>query len=474
MHERGEKGKRRVGRLRLSWKSMELLKAALTVAENYGAPAFVGSKQGGGGASETGVTGRFLHFGRLAARLSAASLLFAALAAGAANAAELVGVRFGAYEKNVTRIVFDLTGPIDYSISGDAEGLGRIVIEINGLVTKGVSGGGEGHVARYSVSPTDADGAAKAILELGRTAKLKDDFVLPPKGRMSKTRLVLDLETADKAALLASLPQRYEDMTSILQAVTAPTAAAAEEARASPADLPVVVIDAGHGGGDPGASGPGGVEEKDVTLAAAKELKKILQGEGRYRIVMTRADDTRISLDDRSRIAREAGAKLFISLHADAHPNPHLRGASVYTLSKEGTERSAREARSQGDYQVYNLDLKKVSADPVVGGILFDLAQEKTQSQSAAFAELLVQSLNGVVPLVNNSHRTGDLYVLLSPDVPAVLLEMAFISNKSDEGHLTSPAWREKAMTAVADAIDRYFDARQETQHAANIAPRTR
>ncbi|HXI87590.1 MAG TPA: N-acetylmuramoyl-L-alanine amidase [Parvularculaceae bacterium] len=420
------------------------------------------------------MTEKFSHsLWAVAARSLCLSLAAAtSLCLGAAHAAELAGIRFGAYKKDVTRVVFDLTGPVDYTISGDAEGNGRIFIEFKGLSATGSAGAGKGRVARFRVDPTDADGVTAATLELSKFAKIEKSFLLAPQDGVAKNRLVIDLASGDKASFLASLPPRYEDMTPILQAVTAPTAAA-EEGAPAPRERPVVVIDAGHGGGDPGAAGPGGDLEKDVTLAAAKELKKLLEAEGRYRIVMTRADDTRISLDERSQIARDAGAKLFISLHADAHPDKNLRGASVYTLSKEGTERSAREAQSQGDYQIYNVDINKVS-DPVVGGILFDLAQQSTKTESMTFADFLVQSLNGVIPLLNNSHRTGDLYVLLSPDVPAVLLEMAFISNKGDEAHLASPAWREQAMGAVATAIDRYFDARQETQHASNLAARTR
>lgn len=382
-----------------------------------------------------------------------------------ASAAELIGVRFGAYAKSETRIVFDLTGPVEYSIAGDEQGAGRLIVEIKGLDAPNIDKAGEGHVARYSISPI-GEGAAEAILSFSHTAKLKDDFLLPPKGDIAKYRLVIDIETADKAAFLASLPRRYEDLTPVLRAVTAPILAAEEVEEAEQAeDRPIIVIDAGHGGNDPGATGPDGVYEKDVTLAAATRLKQLLEAKGRYRIVMTRAGDSRIELDDRSKAAREAGADLFISLHADAHQDAHLRGGSVYTLSDKGSVRSATLARSQGDYHIFNLNISEQT--PEVGGILFDLAQRETKNESARFADMLLQSLDGVIPLVNNSHRTGDLFVLLSPDVPAVLLELAFISNKKDEANLNSPAWREKAMTSVAAAIDRYFDAPKETRRAA-------
>ncbi|MGE0407758.1 MAG: N-acetylmuramoyl-L-alanine amidase, partial [Amphiplicatus sp.] len=162
----------------------------------------------------------------------------------------------------------------------------------------------------------------------------------------------------------------------------------------------------------------------------------------------------------------EAGAALFVSLHADAHRDSSLRGASVYTLSEEGGRRSKAEVRAQGDYQVWDETIN--DKEPVLSTILLDKAQDYTQTNSARFADLVIAHLKGVTPLINNTHRTGDLYVLLSPDVPAILLELGFISNKADEANLKSPAWREKAMTALAGAIDSYFEAHGGARHASN------
>lgn len=403
--------------------------------------------------------------GRLAACVMAAA---AFLAAGQASAAELLGVRFGASDKNTTRVVFDLSGGTDYTLSADETGAGGLIVDLPDVTAAGATGKGGGHVSSFAVSAQGS--GARAVLTFGRTAKLKGKpFLLPPKDGVSHHRLVIDLTTADKAAFLASLPaapppqpqQQYatEKLDDVLEAVTAPT-----EAGLTDDGWPIVVIDAGHGGTDPGARGPTGILEKTVTLAAAKQLADILEAKGRYRIVMTRAGDSRLGLEDRSKAARDARASLFISLHADAHANEKLRGGSVYTLSDAGGERSAREAQA-GDYHVYGADLKEKS--PEVANILFDFAQGYTRNKSSIFAEKLLASLDGVTPLINNSHRTADLFVLLSPDVPAVLFELAFISNKNDEGNLNSPAWREKTMTAVAAAIDAYFEA-EPMQHAAN------
>lgn len=400
---------------------------------------------------------------RLQRRTAALALALALGWALPALASDLLSVRFGASSKDATRIVFDLSGSVDYAISGADQGQGRISVDFKGLSAKNLTAAGTGHVGRYATREADAAGVAQAVLDLARTARIKDHFLLAPKGDVRVWRLVIDLESADKAAFLASLPPRYEDLAPVLEAVTRPTDSA------SSADaLYTIVIDPGHGGSDPGAASSKGVAEKTVTLAAALKLAEILQAKGRYRVVLTRADDTRLSLEQRSKAAREAGAELFISMHADAHDDTKVRGGSVYTLSEEGTQRSAREAKAQGDYTVYDGNINEHT--PEVGGILFDLAQRETKNNSALFADLLLKSVSDATPLLHNSHRTADLFVLLAPDVPAVLFELAFISNNADAANLTSPVWRERAMNAVADAIDRYFDNRKSSRHAANTA----
>ncbi len=216
---------------------------------------------------------------------------------------------------------------------------------------------------------------------------------------------------------------------------------------------PVIVIDAGHGGHDPGAIGPSKTKEEDVTLQAALELRKQLLATGRYKVVLTRATDKYVVHDDRVLIARKAGADLFISLHADSTTTTATRGASVYTLASRAEKRSDKIVRHQK--WVANVDLKTTSAP--VGDILVDLAQRKTLSQSAEFANILIPKLKEQTKLLGNTHRTAGYYVLLAPDVPAVLLEMGFISNKKDEKLLKSARHRKKLMKAVRLAIDRYF-----------------
>ncbi len=220
------------------------------------------------------------------------------------------------------------------------------------------------------------------------------------------------------------------------------------------AERPLIVIDAGHGGKDPGASGAL-TREKQVTLAAALVLKTELERTGRYRVRLTRADDTYVDLYRRVSIARQSDADLFISLHADAGSDPALRGASVYTLSEQGAGRAVREFTRTDNW---HRELHLPGRDPSVDRILLDMTQRATQNRSAQFARVLLTHLEGSDhPLLRRSHRDAGLAVLLAPDVPAVLLEMGFITNPEDERLLTDERARRRLMKSVADGIDRYF-----------------
>jgi N-acetylmuramoyl-L-alanine amidase len=214
----------------------------------------------------------------------------------------------------------------------------------------------------------------------------------------------------------------------------------------------VIVIDAGHGGHDPGAQSDG-QNEKDITLAAALHLRHRLLRDGRYRVVMTRSSDVFVPLETRVSIARRAGADLFIALHADsAGDNDATHGASVYTLSGHG---EARVKEVLTGHEWFNRAAPR--NDPAVNGILLDLTQRSTLNRSNEFAQLLVGRLSRKIDVLPKSHRDAGYFVLLAPDVPAVLLEMGFITSPQDEARLTNPARRNALMDMVGDAIDDYF-----------------
>ncbi len=218
----------------------------------------------------------------------------------------------------------------------------------------------------------------------------------------------------------------------------------------------VVVIDAGHGGHDPGAQGTMGgatANEKDITLATALALRARLEKTGRYKVVLTRATDVFIPLETRVQIARRAGADLFIALHADSaggDASPH--GASVYTLSDHG---ETRVNQVLGSHEWF--DKAGGRNDPGVGRILLDLTQRETLNRSAVFAQILLDQLADKIDLLPRSHRDAGYFVLLAPDVPAVLLEMGFITSPLDQARLTDPIRRAELTGAIAAAIDAYF-----------------
>ena len=216
---------------------------------------------------------------------------------------------------------------------------------------------------------------------------------------------------------------------------------------------PVIVIDPGHGGHDPGAIGVAKTREKDMTFAASKTLAKKLEATGRYKVVLTRDTDVYIAHEQRLKTARLAGADLFISIHADSTANAQAEGASVYTLADRAMNRSRRLVQSQN--WIMDVDLGEQSSE--VGDILVDLAQRKTATQSDEFADILLDRLGKRSKLVRNSHRRAGYFVLLAPDVPAVLLEMGFLSNPSDEKNITNAKHRAALMQATVDSIDAYF-----------------
>ena len=215
-----------------------------------------------------------------------------------------------------------------------------------------------------------------------------------------------------------------------------------------------IVVDPGHGGRDPGTIGVSGVQEKEVVLDTGLRLRAALEARG-YRVAMTREDDTFIPLEGRVAFARAQNADLFISLHADSSPNHEASGATVYTLSEHGANR----AQNLMNAQNWDVDLGAAPRRGVVGDILVDLAQRETTNRSAQFAELVIARLGQVSPLLVSSHRNAGFFVLLAPDVPAVLIETGFLSNRGDERRLNDPARRQAVAGAIADAVDSYFEA---------------
>lgn len=234
-----------------------------------------------------------------------------------------------------------------------------------------------------------------------------------------------------------------------------------------PADskLPLVVIDAGHGGHDPGSTSPhGGQREKDITLAIAKAVRSELLKSARVRVALTRDSDRFIVLQDRYKIARKMNADLFISIHADSAPNPDAHGATVYTLSEVASDREAQRfaARENKADIINGINLGK--ADANVSSILIDLTQRETMGVSADFAKLLIREAGPNMALRSNSHKFAAFVVLKAPDTPSVLFETGYLTNSADVAFLASASGQQKVGKSVASAIRVHF-ARRRAKH---------
>jgi N-acetylmuramoyl-L-alanine amidase len=277
--------------------------------------------------------------------------------------------------------------------------------------------------------------------------------------RLGGRTLRLVLAAATPAAFAAMAPISEGRMPGTRQANAEPGAQApARKARYT------IVIDAGHGGRDPGAIGQSRTfYEKHATLASALLLEEYLRRDPRFNVVMTRRTDIFLTLQQRIDIARERNADLFISLHADAAPaDVRVNGATVYTLSEEGVQRSRRLLTTEN----WNIVPESAADDAEVSSILADLTRRDTTNQSALFAQGLLGALGEVGPLTRSSHRRAGFFVLLSPTVPAVLLEMGFMTDAEDEARLQDPAFRQRQMRATAAAIGTYFGRRNQPASA--------
>jgi N-acetylmuramoyl-L-alanine amidase len=385
--------------------------------------------------------GRAVWFRSRAAKLTLALIAVLGVTAAAASHGQagsgVLKVRLGG-DQSTTRVVLELDQAAAGKLLSDGSDK-RIVLALPRVEVGGdLNGRGEGLVKDWAVD--EAAGSARLKLTLTRDARVARRFLLPPSDGVAVYRYVIDLEAGEGASLAASRAAPIRPV----------------RAEAPRRGKPVIVVDAGHGGKDPGAAGAQ-VRESAVTLAAARALKSRLEKGGRYKVVLTREADVFVPLETRVQIARRADADLFISLHADAGSEPALRGASVYTLSEKGSERVARRVMNKDGGFV---DVKLPGADRSVNQILLDLTQRSTRNRSAGFAQMLLGEMEARTALLRRSHRDAGFVVLLAPDVPAVLLEMGFMTNAEDEALLSDPARRRRLMDGVGDAIDRWFEER--------------
>lgn len=389
------------------------------------------------------------------ARVISALLVLLLSSAVALAKPTVTDVRIGAHPEK-TRFVLELTEEPAYRAFTLPDPF-RVVIDLPALEwslgpQRVVEGGGLVQALRYGLF---APGTSRVVLDVDQPVDFQKVFTLPPNNGFGY-RLVIDLKPISREAYFARARTPLVSSTPLPR----PQQAAMPMAPPKPQgdSRPVVVIDAGHGGVDPGAIGQTGIYEKDLVLSYAQELRRQIEAGGRYRVQMTRDSDVFIRLRDRVRYAQESDASLFISLHANTHRKRDLRGAAIYTLSENASdaEAAALAAKENKADAIAGIDL--TDQGEVVSKILIDLAQRETMNQSKSFANLLVDHLRTVGPVLRNTHRFAGFAVLKSPIVPSVLVEVGYLSNKTEEKLLRSDAYRRKICGAIVEAVDSYFE----------------
>ncbi len=384
--------------------------------------------------------------------LVASTGVIASLAHAEAKAAIAQDARVaGDHER--TRFIADLSKKVDVHVFALASPY-RVIVDapdVDFQMPEGIGKEKRGLITAYRYG-LFAPGRSRIVIDVGGPFLIDKAFVLEPRDDQP-ARLVVDLVPTDEKTFQAKLKE----------------AKPAEEASAAPPPLPeppvrapdakpVIVLDPGHGGIDPGTSSADGVTEKDVVLAFAKSLKAKLEATGRYEVYLTREDDTFLPLRERVEFAQKKGAGLFLSIHADYFPEQTEKatGATVYTLSEQASDEEAKELATKENFSdaIAGVALPS-NSDEVVANILIDLAQRETQNRSTVFARSIVGELAG--NLHTHKMRSAGFRVLKAPDIPSVLIEIGFLSNPDDEKHLVSDAWRDRISVSLVDAIDGYF-----------------
>lgn len=298
-------------------------------------------------------------------------------------------------------------------------------------------------------------GGSRIVLDTSGPVKVEKAFVLDAEAG-EPARLVVDLAATDRASFMRTLT--LENKPDRLASANPPE----PPAKADNDTRPLIVLDPGHGGIDQGARAQSGELEKDVVLKFAQILRSRLEKTGKYRIAMTRTDDTFIALSERVKFSRSNGAALFISIHADSLPKGEgqAEGATVYTLSENASDAEAArlaEAENKAD-AIAGVDLTIEPDD--VASILFDLAQRETKTYSMKFARTAVGELKSTARLHKQPLKSAGFKVLTAPDVPSVLIELGYMSTKDDLKLMVSDVWQNKTAGALAQAIDTFFGPR--------------
>ena len=402
--------------------------------------------------------------------LSLLLLLGMGLAARAADEAIASGARLGG-DGQESRFVLELDKPVAFRVFTLADPY-RVILDmpqVNFQLKKGQDGVGAGLISAYRYG-VFSEGKSRIVIDVLAPVAVRKSFMLKPVDG-KPARLVLDLVRTDRSGFLAHTASaaaarraeraRQRRVANSLRGVNVPLPRTKPRmmgagGKRRPVGKPVVVIDPGHGGIDPGASGRRGSKEKHLVLAFSKTLYAKLKASGRYDVHMTRTRDVFIRLSERVRIASRHHADLFISIHADSIRRGNIRGATIYTLSEKSSDKEAAALAAKENRAdiIAGVDLE--DAPDELAGIFIDLAQREAKNESIKFARTAIRSMQHI-RLNRNPHRYAGFRVLKSPNFPSVLIELGYLSSRKDEKLLSSKRWRNNAAGAVAQAINGYF-----------------
>ena len=382
----------------------------------------------------------------------------------AVHALEIEDVRFGVHPNKV-RMVLDLSDISDFRAFSLPDPY-RMVIDLPsfdwgaGKVEKP----GQARISDIRQGPL-MPGVSRVVFDMAQPAIIDSAFLLPKQGN-KKNRIVIDYRLVDPAGFNQAKDTVHGTLKIEDYKGTAETAGNIprppkndERPKYVSKDKPLVVIDPGHGGNDPGAIGHNKIKEKNIALALAQELRQQLLAGGRYRVKLTREKDVYIRLKDRVKFARDNNADLFISIHADSIHKSNVRGTSVYTISKKASDaQTARLAEKENQADLIagvGLEVE----DEQVAFILGDFLMNDTMNQSKFFANTLVSKLKGSsLKTLPNAHRYAGFAVLKAPDIPSVLIEAGFMSNKKEAQLLNQKEYRTKIARTIAHGVDAYFE----------------
>jgi len=367
-----------------------------------------------------------------------------------------------------TRFILDLDRPVQFRAFTLADPY-RVIVDltqVNFQLPAGTGVAGRGLVKAYRYGLV-MPGGSRIVFDLNGPAKIAKSYVLEA-ANGQPPRLVLEFEEVDRTAFVQSLaPENRPELRPGIAEANAAVARADGPAAPSPPDKrPVVVIDPGHGGADNGTEAGGNdIMEKNLVLSFGLALRDRLEKSGKYRVVMTRTDDTFIALADRVKVARTESAALFISIHADAlrRGEGDAQGATIYTLSEKATDSEA-ERLADAENKSDAIGGVSLADEPTeVADILIDLVQRETKTFSNRFARVLMGEMKTTVRMHKHPLKSAGFRVLKAPDVPSVLVELGYVSNKGDLEHLVSESWRNRTVGAMAHAVDAFLAKRLAT-----------